>query len=146
MKETKTDIGDDKKAELQQKLVIYQLMQKRLEELQQQAMIIEKKYAELEITKNTISDLEKSKAGNELFFPLGSGVYAKGSVHEDKTVMVELGAGLVSVKDTKSARDFLDKTKQDIEESGKNMENEIRTTAEKINAIAHELQAAAGQT
>jgi prefoldin alpha subunit len=133
------------KAELQQKLIIYQLMQKRLEELQQQAMLIERRYAELEVARNTISDLEKTKKGGEMFFPLGSGVYAKGNVHEDKALMVELGAGLVSVKKPRAAQDFLEEKKKEIEASGKDLEKELKTTAEKMNEIAHQVQEAASQ-
>lgn len=132
------------KAELQQKLIVYQLMQKRLEELQQKAVLIERRYAELEITKNTISDIEKTKKGGEMFFPLGSGLYVKGSASDDKKLMVELGAGLVSIKGTDAARDFLEEKKKDIENSGKGLEKEMRTTVGKINEIAHELQSSAG--
>jgi prefoldin alpha subunit len=145
MKDIKVDTEKEKKAELQQKMIVYQLMQKRLEELQQQAVLIERKYAELEVARNTISDLEKMKKGGEMFFPLGSGVYAKGNVHEDKTLMVELGAGLVSVKKPKAAQDFLEEKKKEIESEGGDLEKELKKTAEKMNEIAHQLQKVAGQ-
>jgi len=136
---------EEKKAEFQQKMVIYQLMQKRLEELQQQAMLIERKFVELETTKNTISDIEKTEKGRDLFFPLGSGVFVKGTASNDKSLMVELGAGLVSVKDTRAAKDFLEKKGKEIENSGKSLEKELKRTVEKLNEIALQLQEMAGQ-
>jgi prefoldin alpha subunit len=145
MKNIKVDTEQEKKAELQQKLIVYQLMQKRLEELQQQAMLVERKFAELDITQNTISDIGKAKKDDEMFFPVGSGVYVKGKVHEQRDMMVEMGAGLVSVKNSKSAQDFLEDKKKEIEKSGKELEKELKTTAEKMNEIANELQQVAGQ-
>jgi|GEM_PF-1036329 len=136
---------EEKKAELQQKMVIYQLMQKRLEELQQQAVLMERKFVELETTRNTISDIEKTEKGGDMFFPLGSGVFVKGKASSDKSLMVELGAGLVSMKDTKSANDFLEKKGKDIEDSGKDLEKELKKTVEKLNGIAHQLQEMVGQ-
>lgn len=145
MKDIKVKGDEDKRAELQQKLVVYQLMQKRLEELQQQAMLIERRYAELEVARNTITDIEKAKTDNRMFFPLGGGVYAKGSIDGDKALMVELGADLVSVKTPKTAKDFLEEKKREIEKSGKELENELKTTVGKMNEIAVQLQEAAGQ-
>ena len=140
MKDIKVKGDEDKRAELQQKMIVYQLMQKRLEELQQQAMLIERRYAEIEVARNTISDIEKAKKGGEMFFPLGSGVYAKGNIQGEKTLMVELGAGLVSVKSPKATKDFLEEKKKEIEKSGKTLENELKATAGKMNEIAVQLQ------
>jgi prefoldin alpha subunit len=143
MKKIKVENDKDKKAELQQKMIVYQLMQKRLEELQQQAMLIERRYAEIEVARNTIADIEKTKKGGEMFFPLGSGVYAKGNILGDKSLMVELGAGLVSVKNPRAAKDFLEEKKKEIEKSGKELENELKVTTGKMNEIAVQLQEAA---
>jgi len=145
MKDIKVDTEKEKKAELQQKLVVYQLMQKHLEELREQALMLERKFVELETAKQTLSDLEKTKKGNELFFPLGAGIYAKANVHDNKDLMMDLGAGIVARKSPASAKKILEEREKEIEDSGKGLQDEMTTTAAKLNEIANELQKMAGQ-
>ncbi|RLI97754.1 MAG: prefoldin subunit alpha, partial [Candidatus Aenigmatarchaeota archaeon] len=136
--------GQDKNY-LQQKLVVYQLMQRRLEELQQQAMLIERKYKELETTKQTLGDMKKLKKTDEVFFPLGNGVYAKGNVSNDKKLFVELGAGLVTNKTPETATKFIEGKEKEMEKSAKEVQTEIEDTISKLNGIGEELRAASGQ-
>ena len=144
MKGIKVDTEKERKQELQQKLIIYQLLQKRLEELQQQALMLERRFIELETTKHALSDLEKMKNGGELFFPLGSGVYAKGKVLDNKNLMIELGAGVVTMKNPKSAKSFLEEKNREIENASEKLGEEINAAMSKINAMATDLQNLSG--
>lgn len=139
MKQIKVQGEEDMRGEIQQKLIIYQLMQKRMEELQQHAMLLERRFMEIEITKQAISDMEKLGENSELFFPLGSGVYARGKVAATKDMMIEAGAGLMLKRSPEAAGKLLDAKVSDIEKSGKELQEEINRTAARMNGIAGEL-------
>ena len=140
MKSIKVDTSEEKKEELQQKLIIYQLLQKRLEELQQHALLLERRFVEIETAKNTVADIEKLSKGSELYFPLGSGVFAKGSIVSISDMMVELGSGIVMAKDPKSVKDFLEGKEKELEKSADELQDEMKHTMEKVNEIAEELR------
>jgi prefoldin alpha subunit len=145
MKDISVDTKREQNQELQQKLIVYQILQKHVEELQQQAMLIERRYSELEMAKNTMDDIAKAKKGGEVMFPLGGGVYSKGSVADSNNVMVEMGSGYVARKSVREASDFLESKKNEIEESTKGLQKEMETTVTKMNTIANELKEASGQ-
>ena len=145
MKEIKVDTEKEKKQELQQKLIVYQILQRHIEELQQQAMLLERRFAELESALRTISDVEKVKKGGEVLFPLGGGIYSKGSSVDSRSFMVDLGSGFVAKKSAADAKAFLEKKKEEIERLGENMQAEMKATVSKLNVAANELKELAGQ-
>ena len=128
------------KENAQQKVVLYQILQKKLEELQQEVLIIERKFLEIESASQTLSDIGKGEGQGDVYFSVGSGIYAKGKVTDRDNIMVEIGRDIMVSKDVKGAREVLDSRKADIEKEGEKLKNSIETTVAKLREIASEIQ------
>ena len=123
---------------MQQKMILFQLLQKHLEELKQRATLIENKFMEIQSTKQALEDL--SKPGKEILVPLGSGCYTKSKTSEKKEILVDLGSGIVANKSEKELHDFLNRKEREIELGSKQVQEEMLNVANQINTIAHEIE------
>ena len=101
--------------EMQEKFITYQLLQKQLEMLREQAVQIENNFIEIETTKQTIANLAKLKKENEIMIPLGSGYFIEGKIINLKNTLMSPGMNVMVEKDFKAAGESLDEKKKDIE-------------------------------
>ena len=125
--------------EVQEKLLLYQLLQKQVEEIRQQSLLLERKFVEFETTKSAIEDIEKLKKDNEILIPLGSGCYAHGSTAESDSFLVEIGQSMIK-KSSKEAINFLEEKKREIEQTSINLQTELTRVVEQINKLTPELE------
>lgn len=128
-----------KEQEAQQKLVLYQLLNQRIEQLNEQAKMIEQKLLELETTRQTLGDLKKLKQGNEVLIPLGSGCYTHGRTG-DSGLLIDLGAGVMVRKAPEEAKKVIEDKKAEIERLSGTLQNEANDVITKMNEIGPELQ------
>jgi len=126
--------------ELQQKIVTYQLLQKHLEELKNQGLLLEKKAIDLEATRQAIDDLKKTKKDSETLIPLGNESYTYGKIIDLKKLLVDIGSGVFVKKDIESSLKLLGKKRQDIEKMSRELHIELNNTANNMNAIALEIE------
>ena len=126
--------------ELQQKIIAYQLLQKQLEELKKQVMLIENKSLELELTGQAINDLNKTKKGNKVLMPMGNDFYAYGEVTCPEGMLVNIGSGIMIKKDIEASLKFLEEKKRDIEETNRSIQKSLNDTTSKMNIIALEIE------
>ena len=131
---------EDMKQKVQQKLILYQLLQRHLEELRQQALLLERTFIEIETTRQTVSDLKKAKEGNETLVPLGSGFYTHGRVSNTKSLLVDIGVGILVEKDTVSTDDVLDNKRKELENASRELQDEMGNTLKKMNELGMELE------
>ena len=62
--------------DIQEKFVLYQLLNQRLEEIKQHATIIQQKMIEVETTKIAIGGIKDVNEEKDILIPLGSGFFA----------------------------------------------------------------------
>lgn len=129
---------------LQEKLMLFQLMEKQLETLAQHQSMIDMRLTEAETTRSAIDELEKVGSGNETLVPIGTGLYAKASV-TGKTLLAELGANVMKANSFHEARGFLDRRKKELDKAGKQIEEQVKDITEKLNELGPELQKMASQ-
>jgi prefoldin alpha subunit len=129
---------------LQEKLMLFQLMEKQLETLAQHQSMVDARIAEAETTKAAIAEVRKLGTGNEALVPLGTGLYAKATI-TGKTLLTELGANVMKENDFTAAGVFLDKRIKELEKAGKQIEDQVKDITEKLNEIGPELQKMAAQ-
>jgi len=130
---------DDNK-DVQEKLVLYQVLQKYLEELREQAVVIEKRFIEIEATGQVLDDIKKLKEANDILIPLGSGCYGHGKITDVNNTLIDVGAGVFMNKNPEEAKIFLEKKKAEIDKIAKNIQNEITTVVNKINLLGQEIE------
>ena len=129
---------------LQEKLMLFQLMEKQLETLAQHQSMIDMRLTEAETTGSAIDELEKLGSGNETLIPIGTGLYAKSSV-TGKTLLTELGANVMKESSFLEARGFLDRRKKELEKVSNQIEEQVKDITAKLNELGPELQRLAAQ-
>ncbi|NIO22537.1 MAG: prefoldin subunit alpha [Candidatus Aenigmarchaeota archaeon] len=125
---------------LQEKYVLYQLLQQNLESLREQLELVERQFMEIKTTQEVLKDLKKGKVTNDVLIPLGSGCYGKGKVTDLKTFLINLGANVMANKTLESAGPFLEEREKELEKAGKEIQEQMAKTANQINETAMEIQ------
>jgi prefoldin alpha subunit len=141
-KKNEITVGSDKgkQAELQQKVILYQILNRHLEELKQEAGLIERRFLEVETTKQIVGDLKKRKDNTEIMIPLGSGCFVKGTAESADRVLFEIGGGVFVHKKGELAENALAEKTAEIDKAGKDLQKEMEDVVGKMNSIALELQ------
>lgn len=129
-----------KEQEIQQKLVLYQLLTQRIEQLNEQARLIEQRLLELETTRQALADLGKAKQGSEVLIPLGSGCYTYGMTGDFRKLLLDMGAGVMMNKSPAEAGKAIEEKKAEIEEMSQALQKEANDIVEKMNELVPELQ------
>ncbi len=127
--------------EMQEKLVLYQLLQQHLETLKQQAVLLQNRFMELEVTKQAVDDIKKIKQVNDTLIPLGSGVYVHGKINDIKKVLVDVGAGVMMNKDIDASLAVIEDKRAEVEKLLESLQGEVNEVVQKINQIGAQLQA-----
>lgn len=126
--------------EVQEKIVLYQLLQNRLNELKDQSKIIQNQYMEIETTLQALEDLKKTKDDNETLFSIGSGCYSFGKLILRDKLLLNLGAGVVIEKSVLDALKILQNKKTELEKLSVLLNNEMAQVLVKMNEIAMDIE------
>jgi prefoldin alpha subunit len=130
-----------KQEEMQQKAVLYQIMQKHMEELQQQMLLMENRLMELQATKQVLEDM-KDRKGSEILLPLGSGCYIHGKVPDASKILVNLGSDVVAEKGPQDALELIEAKNKDVLKMIEKLKSDATELVSNMNTIAMELSQA----
>lgn len=128
------------KQKLQEKYVLYQLLNQNLEALKQQMEAIEEQSQEVSSTLSSIGDIHKIAKNNEVFIPIGSGCYGKGELTDSKSVVVNVGAGILVEKKIEDAKKFLDNRSEDIGKAKKEIQEHAEKVTNQMTDVGSEIQ------
>ena len=124
---------------LQEKLMLFQLMEKQLETLNQHNAMVESRMVEIDTTINAVGEIEGLGKDNETLVPLGSGLYIRARIMGD-TVLAELGASVMKEKGFKGAVAFLRARREELEKASKQIDGQIGEISRNLNELGPELQ------
>jgi prefoldin alpha subunit len=125
--------------EIQQKMLVYQLLQSQLEQLKQQMVILENRLLEIESSRQAIQDLKPSASDKETIIPLGSGFYVQGKIAGGK-ILSDIGAGILSEKNNTAAVTLLEEKKVELEKIKEETEANYNNVLKSINDMLPEIQ------
>lgn len=126
--------------ELQEKYILYQLLQQNMEKLRQQIELIERQLIEIKNTEEVFRDFKKRRGSDDVLIPLGSGCYGSGSVKNLKNVLVNIGANIMVSKPVESAKLFLNEREKELEKSAKEIQEQMVKIAKEIDETAVDIQ------
>ncbi len=132
--------SNDAQKELQEKLVLYQLLQQTLESLKGQALLLQNRFVELETTKQALEDIKGLNAANETLVPLGSGFYVHGKINDTKKLLVNVGAGVMLNKEIGPSMDMINEKRAEVEKALESIQENLNHIVQRINQIGAELQ------
>jgi prefoldin alpha subunit len=128
------------KEKLQEKYVLYQLLNQNLESLKQQMELVEQQFIEVRSTMLSIDDLKKIGEKNEILIPLGSGCYGNGKVTDSGGVLVNVGAGIFMNKKSMDAESFLNERVKELENASNEIQAQMERIAKQMNELGVEIQ------
>ncbi len=131
--------------ELQQKFVLYQMLNQRLEEIKNHLDQVQHRMIELETTNQAIEDMSGIKNETEVLIPLGSGLYTYGKSFSVEKILVDIGAGVMVKKDVNDAKKKIEGNKKEIEQALESMQKEAAAIVNKMNELGEELQKAVAE-
>lgn len=124
--------------ELQEKLMVYRIIESRLDALIKQRDLFFQKIVELHNTLGSIDEIAKSK--EEILFPLGGEAYSFGKVVDKNKIIVEIGAGIALEKNFEEAKEIINGRKTDIEAAVKEIQQEVENYSNSLSVLTPELQ------
>lgn len=95
--------------ELQEKVMVYRIVESRIDALMRQRDLFLNKILELQNTIASVDEIAKSK--EEILFPIGSEAYSFGKVVDKDKIIVEIGAGVALEKNFEEAKEIIRKRK-----------------------------------
>jgi prefoldin alpha subunit len=117
-------------------IVEYSYLQARLEAfLKEREEMLEK----IEEIEDTINSIEECKKDDALFFSVGSGVYCKGIVNEEKLI-VNVGAGVLLELSKNEAIEILNKRKEILKNAAEEINKEIANIISRQERIAEKIK------
>jgi prefoldin alpha subunit len=144
-KEGREKAGHEMQESLQEKAILYQILQKHLENLTQNAVMLERRYEEIEATRMALEDIGKLKEKNEILIPLGSGFFTYGRITEPGKMLADAGAGMFMDKDSASSKALLADKKEEIEKIAGELQNEMSEVSSRLNSLTSELESMSRQ-
>lgn len=123
--------------ELQEKMLVYRILESRLEVLTKQKDLISNKIAEVVSTISSIDQIEKNE--NKILFKLGSEAYVYGNISDQNKILVEIGAGIVSEKSIKEGKLTLERRRIEMENVSKEIQNNLSQISITMNQLTPEI-------
>jgi len=124
--------------ELQEKIITYRILESRLDSLLKQRDVLASKLIEIQITLQSINEIEKSK--EEILFPIGSEAYTFGKVIDKKKVIVEIGANVALEKTVEEGKKILDKRRLEIENALNTVQKNIIEISSGLEQLGPEIE------
>lgn len=84
-----------------------ELLNYELGQIEQELQELDKKHEEVEQLRASLSDYETIETGKELFVPLAPGIFTKAMSVPDKTLLVNVGQGVVVKREPEHVAEML---------------------------------------
>ena len=133
-----TDKSKDK--ELERSILELNLMNNKLQEMEQQLQIIEKQIQEFQLTSIALQDLETSKIDNEVLSPIGQNIFVKSKLLDNKEVFVDIGSKVFAKKSVPEAQEIINKKFEDFVSVREKIAEQAQMLAQEMMGIQKNIQ------
>jgi len=124
--------ADDKKKELYYEL---KELDEQIKQLNTHLENIDEQLNELNSSKSIVLQLTGLNKGDEMRVPVASGIYIKTSLADNKTFMINVGAGVAVEKNQKEVTEILDKQLKELEDYRENLVAQMKLLIARIEEI-----------
>ncbi len=118
----------------------YKAIDEHIKQLQKQLEALTSHLIEMNSTHGSLEDLEKIKKGKEIFVPISSGIFAKGTINDTSELLVNVGANVVVTKDIASAKKLIQHQIEEMKKVHKRMVEELENMAQNAAQLEVQLQ------
>lgn len=125
----------DVQKQIDQLLYLLELYDAQAKVLNDQLRLIELQLTEFKSAKELLDSLPTMDLNKEVLFPIGGGVYIKGRVSDSETVLLDVGADVLSESSVKNAADIAAKSINELTDAKNKIETSLTETVKKSNEI-----------
>jgi len=127
------------KEDIQNKVMEMQIMEGRLKQIDQQLEAIDQ---QINDDNKLIEHLEELKdtSKSDAVFPLGGGVFVKGSVDKTDKVLVNIGSKILAEKTIDESKELIEKRKEKLWSAKEELGKQMRDIVESMSNIEKEIQ------
>ena len=129
-----------KQEEMQERMMEMQQMQQHLEQLQQQRQMVEQQLEDLSMSSNGLEEFEKLKEGDEVLFPVSSGIFARATLKNPKKLLVNVGAQAIVDKSPAGAKKILQDQLKELQELHEKIVGRLQAFMMQAQAMDQQLQ------
>ncbi len=126
--------------ELQQKYLYGQLLKQQATALIEEKQAIEARLGEVVMTKEAINRIGGTAKGDVIWSPLGSGAFMISNVADTKSVLVNVGAGVLVKTNHDNALSILEGRMNELQEADTQITAELNRFAQQLGALESEMQ------
>ena len=128
------------KENLKERYMEYQLLMQQLQQLQQNVSDLEKHVVDLNSLADNLNSLNDSEADGETLMPLGSGIFVKGTLKDNKNIIMNVGANVCVEKTVPEAKGVVSKQLNEVGGVIKQIQDEINNTTIRLQELQSEFQ------
>jgi prefoldin alpha subunit len=128
--------------ELNKMMNLLEYYKEQMGQLEMQSQYIQAAIVDYNKVKITIENLDKEDKNAEVMLPIGGGTYINAKVPDPKNVLFDVGAGVVTGKTVKDAKQGIDKRIKELENSHERlmkMYQDIQKESIKLSEKAQDL-------
>ncbi len=126
--------------ELQEKVLLYQLLEKYADGLREQLAFLEKQLIDTATSQHAIRELQKAKSGQEMLIGLGGGCWSTVRLEKEKQLLINLGAGVLARKSVEQAEKILETRTIDIQKEINRIQKEWVVVSQKLAELSSEIE------
>ncbi|MEK6967304.1 MAG: prefoldin subunit alpha [Nanoarchaeota archaeon] len=93
--------------QIQEKYMHLQLIAQTLRQVQQQLQMLDEQSSELDRMADGLGDLKDSKIGSNLLVPVSEGIFARATLSNSETLLVNVGSNVIVEKTIDETRQLL---------------------------------------
>jgi len=140
--------GREQEAEVQSLVLRLRQYQAQAETTSQEMVFVGQAIGEHEKAIETIKQLKRMKAGDEMIVPIGANSYIYVTLGNTDKIIVRIGGGVSAEKDPDSSMEYLKEKKKELENSQREMAGVLQRIEQEAQKIQTRLQeiAAAGSS
>ena len=127
-------------AKIQEKYLELKFLEQKINQVNEQILELEKQSLTFNLLSENLEDIQKTKTGEKIFVPLGSGLFIESQLKDNKEVLINIGSDVFIKKDISEARIFIkeqigqiestiniiDKTLQKLVLEGQKLQSELK--------------------
>ncbi len=129
-----------KDKELERSILELNMMNNKLQEMEQQLQIIEKQIQEFQLTSIALQDLETTRLDNEVLSPIGQNIFVKSKLLDNNEVFVDIGSKIFAKKSIPEAQEIINKKFEDFVSVREKIVDQAQMLAQEMMGIQKDIQ------
>lgn len=113
------------KEEIQKKYLELQITANQINQIQQQINLIQNQILELKNLRENILKFNEVKLGSLSYSPIGSNIFVKSRIEDNKEFLVSVGSNVLVSKSTDETKALIEKQIDEIEKISSELENQL---------------------